>query len=198
MRTTTASALLLALTLAAGCAHAPPKKVGPPPPPPGLEVKPYFPLAVGNRWHYHGTMLGQTVDHTITIVAHDGRWWRDNAGPRYQLDALGLRSPKRYLLRAPLARGTHWKAVVSVASTEYYEVSAAGIPARVPAGAFQGCVRVTARNRHDARTTLFVAQTYCPDVGLVRVRTWMDVAGKGEIPQAELDLVSYSVKGEHG
>lgn len=184
------AAILAVLALTGGCAHAPPKPP-PPAPPPGLEVRPYFPLAVGNSWTYKGHLLGETVTHTVTIVAHRDGWFIDSEGQHYRLDGRGLRSRLRYLLQAPLAQGHTWTAVVSISSTEHYEIADTGVPAYVPAGHFTGCLRVLARNRHDARRTLFMESTYCRDVGLVHLRTWMQVAGQGAIPESELMLVRY-------
>ncbi len=189
-RTPRLAAAVLVLALA-GCAHAPPPKPEPPPPPVGLEVRPYFPLAVGNTWTYQGHLLGESVRHTVTLVAHRDGWFVDSEGQRYRLDGRGLRAPLRYLIQGPLAQGHTWKAVVSISSTEHYEITDTGIPAYVPAGHFQGCLKVLARNRHDARRTLFMESTYCPKVGLVHLRTWMDVADKGRVPQSELMLVRY-------
>lgn len=190
--------LLLSTTVLGACAHAPATEPAPARPrvAAGEAVAPFFPLAKGNRWRYRGHFPGQQVDQEIRILGRDGRWWVDSTGQRYAVDAEGLRSPERYLLKAPLAVGTRWKAVVSVSSTEHYEITETGVTASEPAGRFEGCVRVVARNRLDDRTTLFKEDTYCPRVGLVRLRTWMDVAGKGEIPQVRLDLVEYHLAGE--
>ncbi len=67
-------------------------------------------------------------------------------------------------------------------------------PCQAPAGQFEGCVKVEGRNRVDARTTLVNELTFAPSVGLVKVRVVAETDGK-RIPQAELDLAKYDLKG---
>jgi hypothetical protein len=141
-------------------------------------------------------MLGEAVDREVRIVGRDGPWYVDSEGERFMLDAEGLRSPVRYLLRAPIRAGESWSSVVSLTNTEHYEIAETGVVATVPAGQFHACVRVLARTRLDPTATLFKADTYCPRVGLVRIQVWVDAAGRGQLPQADLQLHAYRLGGD--
>ena len=160
-------------------------------PAPGLAAAPFFPLAIGNTWKYAGSHLGEDWEKKIEIVDREGAWYIDNQGERFLVDAEGLRGPTRYLLRAPIVPGEEWSAVVSLSHTEYYAITEIDVTATVPAGRFHGCVRVTGRLRVEPTANLFQTSTYCPGVGLVQVRSWIDAAGRGRIPQARMDLLEY-------
>ena len=182
--------LALALALGAGCAGAPKieeKKVSS-----GNALEPFFPLAEGNAWHYEGTMLGQPVSRSIRVVGQDAGWFVYSEGERYQFDGEGLRSPARYLLKTPLMKGTRWNSVVSISSTERYQIESVGVRQTTPAGNFEGCVVVLVENRQDASTQLFKRDVYCPKVGLVRFETWAEVEGKGKVPAASLELARFT------
>lgn len=165
----------------------------PPAPPPGYAVARFFPLAVGNAWRYVGSHLGEARDHEVRIVGRDGPWFVDSEGERFVVDQEGLRGSSRYLLRAPIQPGEDWSSVVSLSVTEHYEIIETGATATVPAGTFYGCVRVIGRVRINPTITLFKADTYCPGVGLVRIRTWLDAAGSGQVPQGEMQLAEYRI-----
>jgi hypothetical protein len=160
----------------------------------GSEVAPFFPLAVGNRWSYRVSFLGASQDHTVSIVGSDGYVFQDSRGQRFRVDRDGLRDDQRYLLRAPLERGKKWSAVIDITHTEYYEIDEVGLSVEVPAGGFAGCVRVQARTAESPEHILLAEQTYCPNVGLVRVVTYAETQGKRGPPQVRQDLVSYRVK----
>jgi len=193
--------VLVALLSLAGCGHTGEVAAGSAalpvstlPDAGGEVVAPYYPLQVGNEWRYRVKLLGESSTQTISILDQVDGWFRDSTGERFRVDRYGLRTPERYLLKGPIARGTRWSVVLSINSTEHYEISAVGVGVSVPAGNFRACLRVEGRNRVDERTTFFKEDTYCPTVGLVRVRTWVDVAGTGQVPQAEIELTSYSLK----
>jgi hypothetical protein len=160
----------------------------------GNEVRPLFPLAVGNRWSYRVSFLGASQDLTVSIVGSDGYLFTDSRGQRFRVDREGLRDDQRYLLRGPLERGKKWSAVIDITHTEYYQIDEVGLSADVPAGSFAGCVRVEASTREGAEHILIAEQTYCPNVGLVRVVTYAEIDGKRGPPQVTQDLVSYRVK----
>ncbi len=154
----------------------------------------YYPLAIGNRWTYEATFLGEKSEQVIEIVKVDEEgFFADSAGNQLRFDAFGLRDPKRYLLRAPLEQGQTWNSVVSVSSMERYQVAAVGAPCPVPAGDFKGCVKVEGRNRVDQKNTMIIEWTFAPKVGLVRIDTTLESEGK-RIPQTKLLLKAYSVK----
>ncbi|XXF75091.1 hypothetical protein P2318_18645 [Myxococcaceae bacterium GXIMD 01537] len=152
----------------------------------------YYPLAVGNRWTYLVNGRGdKPVNVEITGQA-DG-YFQDTQGGNLQLDGFGVRDVKRYLLRGPIEVGHSWTNIVSVSSTERYQIVQAGVSCEVPAGVFQDCVRVEGRNRVDQETTIVGAWTYAAGVGLVRMEMFAERQGK-RIPQTWLELKSYQVK----
>jgi hypothetical protein len=156
-------------------------------------VKALFPLAVGNRWSYRVSFLGASQDLTVSIVGGDGYIFQDSRGQRFRVDSGGLRDDQRYLLHLPLDRGQKWSAVIDIAHTEFYEVVDVGTTTEVPAGSFAGCVRIQASTRESPQHILIAEQTYCPNVGLVRVVTFAEIDGKRGPPQVTQDLVSYKV-----
>jgi hypothetical protein len=154
----------------------------------------YYPLAVGNRWTY---ALNGAKDKQleVAIVKEEGGYFLDSRGARLAHDAFGLRDgDKRYLLRGPLEVGTRWQSIVSVSSTERYEITATGVPCTVPAGAFEGCVQVTGRTRAEGERVLAAHYTYAPRVGLVRIETVLE-EGSRKLPQLKLELASFAVQG---
>jgi hypothetical protein len=178
---------VLAACATAGVAPAP--RPAPPPSP----VATYFPLAVGNQWTYE-TRYGPRVEtNTVSIVAEEGGVYTDNRNNRFFVDEDGLRDERRYLLHAPLVRGTTWKSTVDVGRTETYEIVDTGATVTVPAGTFPGAVVVRGRSRVDPTTELQVEWTYAPGVGLVRIATFA-LAGRDRIPQAVSELTEYRVR----
>lgn len=159
-------------------------------------VASYYPLAVGNRWTY---LVNGREDKPVDVeILHEADgYFVDSQGGQLRADAFGVRDPKRYLLRGPLEAGVSWTNVVSVSSTERYQIVQAGVPCEAPAGTFQNCVRVEARNRVDQGTTLIGAWTYAPGVGMVRMEMVAEREGR-RIPQTWLELKSYRVQPPQG
>ena len=154
----------------------------------------YYPLAVGNRWTYRvNGREDKTVD--VEILKEEEGYFHDNQGGQLTVDGFGVRDRKRYLLRGPLADGNSWTNVVSVSSTERYRILQAGVPCEAPAGAFAHCVRVEARNRVDASTTLINALTFAEGVGLVRIEVSAEKANGERLPQTWLELASFKLQG---
>ena len=187
-------ALLVAAAVSAACAHVEPKAEAPVTAPASATPAAFYPLAVGNRWRYSGTLLGQPIDRTITIVRKEAGFFIDDANGHLAFDGAGVRDRDRYLLKAPLSRGASWTSVVSLQSVEKFTVSDLGVKCQCPAGSFDGCVVVTGQNRVDARTELTTEWTYAPGVGLVRMKTSLSREGK-TVPQATLELVGYEIAG---
>jgi hypothetical protein len=190
MRTTP---VLLAAALASACAHAPaaPRATAP---------ADYFPLAVGNEWVYRDespalppARQGETRTVRIVDRTRDG-YYRDSERGELRADGECLRDRSRRLLCAPIAAGTAWASVVSVSSTERYEIAAVGEAVATPAGRFENCVKVRAHNRAAATTDLVNEITYAPGVGPVRIETFAVVEGK-VTPQFRALLQSYRVGG---
>lgn len=90
---------------------------------------------------------------------------------RLQLDAAGVAySEGGFLLKAPLTLGARWRSRGGMV-----RVSGVDVAVRVPAGAFQGCIR-TVEESQDPRGSKTVTSVYCPHVGLVS----LDVEGETE------------------
>jgi len=186
--------LLLPLVVAAGCATAPSasSKAGPA----GSRAADYFPLAVGNEWVWDDVSPqlpagGRPSARTVKILERtaDG-YFRDNERTELRADGECVRDRLRRLLCAPLTAGTAWKSVVSVSSTERYEIVGVGERIDVPAGRFDGCVRVRAHNRAGAGSEHVMELTYAPGVGPVRLETWAVVDGVAA-PQIRAVLRSF-------
>jgi hypothetical protein len=160
---------------------------------PAESLSAYYPLSVGNRWTYRvNGRQDRTVD--VEVLKEEDGFFHDNQGGQLTVDGFGVRDRKRYLLRGPLAEGTQWTNVVSVSSTERYRILQAGVPCQAPAGTFEQCVRVEARNRVDAATTLVNALTFAEGVGLVRVEVSVEKANGERLPQTWLELASYKLR----
>ncbi|MBQ4334465.1 MAG: hypothetical protein IJC63_03760 [Myxococcaceae bacterium] len=148
------------------------------------------PLAIGNSWSYRGTMAGQPVSRTVTIERIEDGFFVDDASGRLKLDSEGLRDDKRYLLKEPIACGHKWMAVLSVTSTERYEIVETDLAVDTPKGRFEGCVQVRAHNRIDANRALESDWFFAPGVGIVRIETRLR-EGDRQIPQSRIELVDY-------
>jgi hypothetical protein len=172
----------------AGCAK---KQVRPTPA--DSQARKFYPLQVGNWWVYQAKFLGDTRDQRIEIVRQEGGYFVDNQGAKLQIDNYGIRDEKRYLLRDPIQVGNEWSNVVSKTSTERYRILQTDVPCEVPAGRFDGCVKVEGRNRVDPNTTLVNVFTFAPNVGLASIEVSAETNGK-KIPQTELKLTSYKVE----
>jgi hypothetical protein len=160
---------------------------------PSESLAAYYPLAVGNRWTYRvNGRADRTVD--VEVLKEEAGYFHDNQGGQLSVDGFGIRDRKRYLLRGPLTEGNAWTNVVSVSSTERYRILQAGVPCEAPAGSFAHCVRVEARNRVDANTTLVNALTFAEGVGLVRVEVSAEKSNGERLPQTWLELASYQLK----
>jgi hypothetical protein len=160
----------------------------------GPSARQLFPLAVGNRWSYRVTFLGASQDLTVSIVSEDEQVFVDSRGVRFHTGPDGLRDAQRYMLREPIAVGKQWSAVIDITQTESYRVTEVGASAEVPAGTFGGCVRVEASTAETPAHVLIAEQTYCPNVGLVRVVTYAEIDGRRGPPQVTQDLVSFKVQ----
>jgi hypothetical protein len=187
--------LLPIAALVVACARAPV-------PPPARPQTPadYFPLAVGNEWVYRDESPALPADRrgptrTVRILERtaDG-YFRDNERGELRADPDCLHDRARRLLCAPIDPGNAWKSVVSVSSTERYEIAAVGETVTTPAGTFGGCVRVRAHNRASPTTDHVLEITYAPGVGPVRIETAAVVDGK-VTPQVRAVLERYRVGG---
>jgi hypothetical protein len=185
--------LLPLAALATACAHAPAA-------PPARTQAPadFLPLAIGNEWVYRDESPAVPVEargrtRTVRILERtkDG-YFKDSEGTELRADPDCVHDRGRRLLCAPFEAGKSWSSVVSVSSTERYEIVAVGERVATPAGTFDGCVRVRARNRASPSTELVNELTFAPGVGIVRVETASIVGGK-VTPQVRAVLERYRV-----
>ncbi len=158
----------------------------------------YFPLAVGNEWNYVDQSPAlpparRGVRRTVRILDRtaDG-FFRDNERGELRIDGECVRDRVRRLLCLPFQEGSTWSSVVSVTSTERYEIAGADESVETPAGRFDRCVRVRAHNRATATTDHVLEITYAPKVGPVRIETYVVVSGR-VTPQVRALLQSYRV-----
>jgi hypothetical protein len=81
--------------------------------------------------------------------------------------------------------------VVSVASTERYEIAGVNETVSTPAGRFSGCVRVRATNRAAGADSV-LEMTYAPGVGPIKIETFAVLEGKVS-EQVKAVLSAYEV-----
>jgi hypothetical protein len=181
--------------LAAACTHTPPvTRISSPAP------GDYFPLAVGNAWTYVDESPALPADRrgalrTVRILSRDASgYFHDDERGELRADGDCVHDRVRRLLCAPIEVGRAWSSVVSVASTERYEIAAVGETIDTPAGRFRGCVRVRSQNRAGPETTAVLESAYCPGVGLARIETFAVVKGT-VTPQVRAVLRSFRVEG---
>jgi hypothetical protein len=159
----------------------------------------YFPLAIGNEWIYvdESPSLPQArrgVRRTVRILERtaDG-FFRDNERGELRVEGNCVRDRVRRLLCQPFTVGATWSSVVSISSTERYEIAAIDEALDTPAGRFDRCVRVRAHNRATPSTDHLLEITYAPRVGPVRIETFVVVDGR-VTPQVKAVLHSYKVE----
>lgn len=189
----TRTALLAALAIAA-CARAP---AAPPPEPRGAPTAAaapadYFPLAVGNSWTYldRSTQQPAPLRRTVRIVERDREgYYVDDQRGALRADPDCLHDRSRRLLCLPFTAGNAWASVVGPSSTERYEIAGVGETVAVPAGTFQGCLRVRSRLRGGGVEQV-AELSYAPGVGLVRLETFAVVSGVAR-PQVRGELESF-------
>jgi len=155
----------------------------------------YFPLAVGNEWTYvdHSPQLppGAPRYRTVRILSRDADgYFHDSEKGALRAGKDCLEDRSRRILCAPFAVGRTWSSVLSVSSTEHYEIAGVGETVRVAAGTFEGCVRVRARTRAGADAESVLEISYAPGVGPVRIETFAVLSGKST-PQVQAELSSY-------
>lgn len=160
---------------------------------PTRPVASFFPLAVGNSWTYE-TRFGDRVEtNAVSIVSAVGDVFTDSRGNHFTIDAQGLRDERRYLLKAPLSKGTTWKSIPTVGKTERYEIVSTAAIVTVPAGKFENVVLVRGWTRLDPGTEIEVEWAYAPDVGLVRIAS-ATLVGRQRATQGTTELVRYEIR----
>jgi hypothetical protein len=187
--------LLPLAALAAACASGSAQRA----PAPVARTAPadFYPLAVGNEWTYRDESPGlkQGATRTVRIVERtkDG-YFKDSDRGELRADPDCLHDRSRRLLCAPFQPGNGWTSVVSVSSTEKYEIAGVNETVVTPAGKFDGCVRVRAHNRAGPATELVLETAYAPGVGPVRIETFVFVKGNA-VPQLRAVLEKVQLQG---
>jgi hypothetical protein len=186
-----ALAFAAALALAA-CSRAPARPAAAP----RAAASPadYFPLAVGNAWTFLDRSPQQTepARRTVRIVARDpDGYFVDDGRNALRADADCLHDRARRLLCQPIEPGRSWTSVVGPSVTEHYEIAGVGETVVVPAGTFQGCVRVRSQIR-SGKVGQVAELTYAPGVGPVKLETFAVVGGVSR-PQVRGELESYQL-----
>ena len=195
MNRTPLASIALATALFA-CARAPAAPSASAVPAPGAPAD-YFPLAVGNAWTYldRSSPGAAPVRRSVRVVERDREgYFVDDQRGALRADGDCLHDRTRRLLCQPLRRGHSWSSVVSAAAVERYEIAGVGETVAVPAGTFQGCVRVRSQLRSGGVEQV-AELTYAPGVGLVRLETFAVVEGVAR-PQVRGELESYRVGGK--
>ena len=183
-----------------GCAHpapTPPETAAPAAQAVGHlpESARYFPLAVGNRWTYEATYLGEKSTRPVEIVGFRDGSYVDKDGRTLRIDREGIRDQVRYLLHEPLNAGATWTSVIAPGSAEHYKIVSVHAPCQVPAGRFPDCIEVESRTLADPKTpgrSLVNRVTFASGVGIVQVRTALEEGSKSA-PTAELRLTAFEV-----
>jgi hypothetical protein len=156
---------------------------------------------VGNEWVYvdqspalPAARRGARRTVRIRERTADG-FFRDNERGELRVDGGCVRDRKRRLLCQPFEKGASWSSIVSVSSTERYEIAGTDETVETPAGRFERCVRVRAHNRATRSTDHVLEISYAPRVGPVRIETYVIVDGK-VTPQVKAVLQAYKVEGK--
>jgi hypothetical protein len=165
----------------------------------GAAPSEFYPLAVGNEWTYRDESPGLRQPgstRTVRILSRtkDG-YFKDTDRGELRADVDCLHDRSRRLLCAPIRKGSSWTSVVSVSSTEKYEIVGVGERLVTPAGTFDGCVRVRGHNRASATAEMILEITYAPGIGPAKIETFVLVKGDA-IPQFRAVLENVKVKVE--
>lgn len=183
---------LLVLTAAAsGCAGT--TTAAPRPP---AELSEYAAVAVGSSWTYDTSYPGQTGEMTVKITGEQDGYFVDDKNGAFKLTSEGLRDRQRFLVRYPLVVGTQWKTVVGPSAVEHAQITAVGAPCATAAGQFDDCLVVHSWIRQSDQMTLHIEWTWAKGVGLVKLETEADLAGKGRVPQVKQSLRRYALAGQ--
>lgn len=170
-------ALLLALLLSA-CAEQPSPEA------PTIEVRDdsappaeallYMPLEDGTVFAYD--TVNDSGEHGL-LVMQVSRLRKDRIDlrvgsrvERLQIESGGISFVQGgFLLKAPFEKGSAWRS-----RSGTVRVVDVDVPAQVPAGSFQGCLRTVEESREANGPVKTVTSVYCPHVGLVH----LDVVGE--------------------
>lgn len=156
----------------------------------------YSPLAVGATWTYAVSYPGQKGEMTVRVVGEKDGWLTDDRGSELRHTPDGLRDRQRYLIRHPLEAGASWKTVVSASAVEHNKILSVGERCETTAGPFPDCIVIESSVRRDQNVTLIARFTWAKGVGLVKLETEAEIAGRGRVPQVKQTLLRWSARGD--
>lgn len=140
-----------------------------------LNLRHYFPLAVGNWWSYSSGggafgFGGKPKPYKMIIRSKTKKGYRNNRRRTYIHDSYGLRRGKRYILKHPIVKGHKWDAqwspkagLLPTFSRGTYRIQNPNATVRIAKKVYKHCVVVA----FDMRASE-IWSTYCKHVGLVK------------------------------
>lgn len=156
------------------------------------QVAQFYPLAIGHKWTYKGSIIGIATERTVQITGQQDGFYLDNSGGALKIDNYGLIDNNgRYLLRGPLSKGTTWMSVPTVSAVERYEIIGEGATVTTPAGTFHACLVVKSTSKLSGGNTLINITTFAPKTGIIRIQTYLQNP-QGNIQQTDLLLTDFS------
>ncbi|MBW1811055.1 MAG: hypothetical protein JRJ19_00140 [Deltaproteobacteria bacterium] len=163
------------------------------------KIEKYFPLAVGNSWTFQTSFQDQSQpDLTVKIIKKDkGFFVDDRPRPsRLHIDASGIRDGNiRYLLKAPLKKGSKWMSVADIRTVEHFEIAEVARKIKTPAGVFNDCVVVNMEVKIKENRSMVNRMTFAPDIGIVEIRALL-YEGTKAITQSYMVLKTYKLAPE--
>ncbi len=168
-----------------------------------LRARDYYPLAVGNTWEYRVTPAPPDAPNgQVKILDKDAHgYFVDNHGSKLAPRTDGVFDGERFLLQEPVEEGHEWIAVPrdQPSVVEHYKITAVGTRAHVPAGNFDGCVEVEAKQdaknpKTGERAELKMTWTYAPGVGLVKAVQVVKPDQQPPRTTMTMELVRFEVK----
>ena len=160
-----------------------------------LPAASYFPLEPGSSWAYlveqhQGDGRTTTVLATTQVIAGASNQFAVQSGDAissYELrpDGIFKAASKYFVLKDPIKAGAKWPIFNDEGEVR---VDATNVREEVPAGAFDGCVRVVEEIFDDQK----VEWTYAPRVGPVRMRVFL-LDGGPELLVIDSKLKAYRI-----
>jgi hypothetical protein len=153
-----------------------------------------YPLAEGNVWSYNVRTTGEELPtlHIQRVTAVRGteveiQAWSDRR-ERYEVRNGGIYRPGygAWLLKAPVRIGAQWPS----SSSRTAEVTSVDERIEVPAGVFEGCVRV---EEDGGAAKVSSVTVYCPGVGPVRVESSLRADTTGQTIRTVGELLGYEL-----
>ena len=152
-----------------------------------------YPMEEGHVWAWQvedGEGLRALAQSRVVVRDGTRAVVEQNGGQRivYQVRPEGIfrQDLGVWLLKAPLRAGASWPG----ASGRTARITATDAAVEVPAGRFEGCLRVEEEGGQDGRRIVTV---YCPDVGPVLVETSIGLPAAGRQVRVTARLLGHAV-----